>query len=87
MGAMKVTIAFANAELYRRVKIQAAASGRPIRDIVEEALAQWLDAAEEQEDRQTSERALDEYRTVGGIDADRFFERLVSEDRVTYETD
>jgi hypothetical protein len=45
---MKVTIAFANDELDRQVKIRAAASGRPIRGIFEEALGLWLQAAEDQ---------------------------------------
>jgi plasmid stability protein len=87
MVAMKVTIAFANDELYRQVKIRAAASGRPIRDIVEEALALWLRAAEDREDVRASTAALDEYATTGGMDADAFFEKLVAEDRVAYEAD
>jgi plasmid stability protein len=87
MAKMKVTIAFANDELYRQVKIRAAASGRPIRDIVEEALVLWLRAAEDEEDVRASTAALEEYATAGGADADAFFEKLVAEDRVTYETD
>jgi plasmid stability protein len=87
MGSMKVTIAFANDELYRQVKIRSASSGRPIRDIVEEALGLWLQAAEDEEDVRASAAALDEYATAGGVDADAYFQRLVAEDRVTYETD
>lgn len=85
MVYMKVTIAFSNDELYRQVKIRAASSGRPIRDIVEEALAVWLQAAEDEEDVRASAAALDEYAGAGGADADAFFQRLVAEDRVTYE--
>ncbi len=84
---MKITIAFANDELYRQVKIRSASTGRPIRDIVEEALAQWLRAAEEEEDKGASAAALDEYAKAGGVDADAFFQRLVAERRVTYEPD
>jgi plasmid stability protein len=84
---MKVTIAFSNNELYRQVKIHAASTGRPIRDIVEEALTRWLEAAEDDEDLQASKAALDEYAAAGGVDADAFFGRLVAEHRVKYETD
>jgi hypothetical protein len=81
---MKVTIAFANDELYRQVKVRAAASGRQIRDIVEEALVFWLEQAEDVEDRRAAEEALAEYELVGGVDADAYFKRMVSEGRVEY---
>lgn len=84
---MKVTVAFSDDELYRRVKVRAAASGRQVRDIVEEALVRWLEASEDEEDRVAAERALAEYEDVGGMDADAWFGRLVSEGRVTYDVD
>lgn len=84
---MKVTIAFSDDELYRRVKVQAAASGRQVRDIVEEALTWWLDRMEEVEDVAASRAGLAEYQTAGGVDADAFFARMISEGRVSYEPD
>lgn len=84
---MKVTIAFADDELYRRVKVHAATSGRQVRDIVEEALAAWLDQVEEADDIAASDQALAEYEMAGGVDADAFFARMVSEGRVSYESD
>lgn len=84
---MKVTIAFSDDELYRQVKVRAAASGRQIRDVVEEALIAWLDAAEDAEDREASANALEEYGAAGGVDADAFFQRLVAEGRVEYGSD
>ena len=47
---MKVTIAFANDELYRAVRVRAAQTNRQIREIVEEALEAWLTAHEDAED-------------------------------------
>jgi plasmid stability protein len=82
---MKVTIAFSDDELYRRVKVRAASSGRQVRDIVEEALQQWLERTEEAEDREAATGALAEYEVVGGTEADAFFQRLLSEGRVEYE--
>lgn len=84
---MKVTIAFSDDELYRRVKVQAAASGRQVRDIVEEALTWWLDRMEEVEDVAASRAGLAECETAGGVDADAFFARMISEGRVSYEPD
>jgi plasmid stability protein len=83
---MKVTIAFSNPDLYRAVRVRAAQTDRQIRDIVEEALAAWLEAQEDAEDVAASEAALVEYRAAGGVDADRHFARLVAEGRVEYET-
>jgi len=84
---MKVTIAFSDDVLYRRIKVRAAVSGRQVRDIVEEALAAWLDRAEEAEDVTASDEALTEYTALGGIDADAFFTQMVNEGRVSYEPD
>ena len=46
---MKVTIDL-DPELYRAVKVEAARMDRSVRDIVDEALEAWLDAAETHED-------------------------------------
>lgn len=84
---MKVTIALSDDELYRAIRVRAAQSERQIRDIVEEALRAWLEAQEDAEDAAASQDALAEYDQATGVDADRFFERLVAEGRVTYEAD
>ena len=81
-----MTIALTSEELYRAIRVRAAQTGRQIRDIVEEALATWLEAQEDAEDREASVEALDEYGQVGGLDAERYFARLVAEGRVVYET-
>lgn len=84
---MKVTIAFQDEEIYRRVKLHAAASGRQVREIVEEALTAWLDAQEDADDLKASADALEEYATAGGMDADAFFARLVADGHVSYDSD
>ncbi|MGH2356783.1 MAG: hypothetical protein ACRDGJ_02075 [Candidatus Limnocylindria bacterium] len=82
---MKVTVAFRDEALYGAIRIRAAAEGRQIRDIVEEALRAWLDAREDAEDLDASLSALEEYERDGGVDADTYFRRMVAEGRVTYE--
>ena len=80
---MKVTIDV-DTTLYRAVKVEAARTDRSVRDIVDEALEAWLDAAEAQEDRASAEAALLEYRRDGGEAAESFFGSLAAETKATY---
>jgi plasmid stability protein len=82
---MKVTIDL-NADLYRAVKVEAARADRSVRDIVDEALEAWLEAAESHEDRASAEAALEEYRRDGGAAAESFFGSLAAETKATYGT-
>jgi plasmid stability protein len=84
---MKVTVAFSDPELYRAIRVRAAQGDRQIRDIIEEALRDWLEAQEDAEDVAASRDALAEYEQAGGVDADSYFARLVAEGRVRYDTD
>lgn len=80
---MKVTIDL-DPDLYRAVKVEAARTDRSVRDIMDEALEAWLDAAEAREDRVSAEAALAEYRRDGGEAAESFFGSLAAETRATY---
>jgi len=87
---MKVTIAFRNDALYRSVKVRAAASGRQIRDVVEEALEDWLARQEDAEDITASQTAIAAYERGERdewVDAEGLFKRMVAEGRVDYQTD
>jgi predicted transcriptional regulator len=83
---MKVTIDLTD-ELYRAVKVEAARTDRSVREIVDEALAAWLEAAEAAEDRASAEAALTEYRRDGGEAAASFFGTMAAETRATYGPD
>jgi len=83
---MKVTIDLA-AELYRAVKVEAARTDRSVREIVDEALEAWLDAAETREDLTSAKEALAEYRRDGGEAAESFFGTLAAEIASTYAPD
>jgi hypothetical protein len=83
---MKVTIDLA-AELYRAVKVEAARTDRSVRDIVDEALEAWLEAAETREDQASAEAALAEYRRDGGEAAASFLGSLAAETQSTYGPD
>jgi plasmid stability protein len=83
---MKVTIDL-DADRYRAIKVEAARTDRSVRDIVDEALAAWLEAEEAREDRASAEEALVEYRRDGGESAASFFGSLAAETKATYEPD
>ena len=83
---MKVTIDL-DGDLYRAVKVEAARSDRSVRDIVDQAIAAWLDANEAAEDRASAKDALVEYRRDGGKAAASFFESLAAETQATYGPD
>ena len=83
---MKVTIDL-DAELYRAVKVEAARSDRSVREIVDEALAAWLEAVEAAEDRASADAALAEYGRDGGTAGTEFFGSLAAETQATYGSD
>lgn len=84
---MKVTIALRDEALYRSVKVAAARTGRQIRDVVEEALTEWLESRETAEDVTASTDAIAAHERGEGIDADAFFDRMIAEGRVEYQAD
>jgi len=46
----RITVDLGSERLYRAVRVLAAAQGRPLRDVVSEALRHWIEAQEELED-------------------------------------
>jgi plasmid stability protein len=80
---MKVTIDL-DPDLYRAVKVEAARADRSVREIVDEALAAWLERLEDAEDTAAAAEALVEYQRDGGIAADDFFRAHAAETRVAY---
>ena len=73
-----------DAELYRAVKVEAARRDRSVREIVDEALAAWLERLEDAEDAAAAVEALAEYRRDGGVASDEFFRAHAAETRAAY---
>lgn len=80
---MKITVDI-DADLYRAVKVEAARSDRSVRDVVDEAIAGWLEAREAAEDRASADVAVAEYQRDGGVAAAAFYEHLAAETREAY---
>ncbi len=72
-------------DLYRAIKVEAARSDRSVKDVVEEALNAWLEAAEDAEDIAAANLAMEEYERDGGaIEAGEFFRKLAAETKEAY---
>jgi len=75
-----------DSDLYRAVRVEAARTDRPVREVVEEALEAWLARAEEAEDRESATAALAEYERDGGESAEAWFGKLAAETKAAYGT-
>ena len=80
---MKVTFDI-DTDLYRSLKVEAARTDRTVREIVADAISDWLERREEAEDRASAAEALEEYQRDGGTAAEAFFEHLAAETKATY---
>ena len=72
----RMTVIFEDEALYTAVKVEAARKGRHAKDIVAEAVREWLEAREDEELRAGLEEARQEWREKGGTEAGEFFRSL-----------
>lgn len=63
--AKRMTVVFDDEELYRDLKVEAARRGRPAKDIVAEAVREWLELQEDLEDVRIAEERIAEYERTG----------------------
>ena len=75
----KMTVVIDNDDLYTAIKVEAARRNRPLKEIVAEALQEWLEVREDLELAPIIEEAMAEYREKGGIEAEKFFRQLEAE--------
>jgi len=80
---MKVTVDL-DQDLYRSLKVEAARSDRSVRDVFNDAIAEWLARKEEAEDLASAAVALAEYERDGGTAAAAFFGKLAAEAKAAY---
>jgi len=70
----RMTVIFEDEELYTALKFEAARKGRHAKDIVAEAVRDWLEATEDEELRAGLEEMRDEWELQGGEEAGEFFQ-------------
>jgi hypothetical protein len=72
----RMTVIFEDEALYTALKVEAARTGRHAKDIIAEAVAQWLEAREDEELLAGLEEAREEWEQQGGVEASKFFGEL-----------
>ena len=72
----RMTVIFEDEALYTALKVEAARKGRHAKDIVAEAIREWLETREDEELRADLEEARHEWQHQGGVEADEFFRDL-----------
>lgn len=65
--AKRMTVVFDDEGLYRALKVEAARKGKHAKDIVSEAVREWLEAQEDLELQHDIEEARREWKEKGGI--------------------
>ena len=74
----RMTVIFEDDALYTALKVEAARKGRFAKDIVTEAVREWLAGKEDEELSAGLDEARAELQLQGGVDAGEFFLGLSS---------
>ena len=69
----RMTVIFEDEELYTSLKVEAARKGLHAKDIVAEAVREWLESKEDEELRANLDEARNEWKRQGGVEAGQFF--------------
>jgi len=69
----RMTVIFEDEALYTALKVEAARKGRHAKDIIAEALTEWLEAREDEELQANLADARGEWEQQGGVEAREFF--------------
>ncbi len=77
----RMTLVFDDEELYMSLKVEAVRRRRPAKDLVAEALREWLEAQEDAELVPEIEGARAEWEEKGGTEAGEFFRQLAEEEK------
>lgn len=75
----RMTVIFDEDEIYVALKAQSAREGRPAKDIVAEAVREWLERKEDEALQKDLEATREEWRRKGGVEAQAFFQSLAKE--------
>lgn len=76
--AKRMTVIFEDEALYTALKIEALREGRHSKDVIAEAVREWLEAREDAELKTDLEAARREWEREGGVPASEFFRGLDS---------
>lgn len=71
----RMTVVFDDEELYAELRVAAVRSGLHAKDIVAEAVREWLETKEDEELSQDLDEARREWESWGGVEAREFLRR------------
>ena len=74
----RMTVIFEDEKLYTALKVEAARKGRYAKDIIADAVREWLEASEDEELRAGLEDTRRAWELQGGVEASEFFDHLTS---------
>ncbi len=74
--ARRMTVIFDDEELYTALKVEAARRHRPAKEIVAEAVREWLELQEDLEDLAVAKERMEAYRREGGIPHEEVMRKL-----------
>ena len=77
--AKRMTVVFDDEELYTALKVEAARKGRHAKDIVADAVREWLEAREDEELKGELEEVRLEWQRQGGVEATEFFRQIAAD--------
>ena len=72
----RMTVIFEDDALYTALKVEAARKGRHAKDIVAEAVSEWMEAREDEDLRAGLGEARREWEGQGGVEASEVFRDL-----------
>ena len=78
----RMTVVFEDDALYTAVKVEAARRNRRLKDLVTDALREWLEEQEDAEWLPAVEAARADWRARGGVEARKLFGRIAEEENL-----
>lgn len=84
---MKFTVSLEDDSLYVFLKIEAARSGRTVKELVEVAIKEWVERLEDEEDAREVAKSVAEYEREGGVEFGEFLRTMAAEVRAAYGAD
>ena len=75
----RMTVIFEDEGLYTALKVEAVRKGQPAKDIVAQAVREWLEAREDEELRADLEDARREWERDGDSEAGEFFASMAAD--------
>lgn len=77
----RMTVLFEDEELYTAIKVEAARRNRPLKELVTDALREWIEAQEDTELLADIDAAREEWHEQGGLEAEAVFRTLRDQER------